>query len=298
MVFATGSRTQIGSIAASLGKESSNQDKGFFATLFDKVLNWLGLRGGTPLQQKMARLAYLLLLIAVLLAIVVFATAKFQVDNELVLYAIALGIGVLPESLLAVLTITFALGTQRMKDQHVIVRKLDSLEALGGISDICSDKTGTITTGKMSMRQIFVADLPDAEAEYVLQSTGTQIQDKPAVTRLGSDQVYDHLPDLLAPLISAASLCSTAVVSQSAKDASTLTASGDPTEVCSSFLTLCRLCTQCDTMHCFSSGRYSGFRSSLRFQSIYVDRHRQVRILTRYRIRVRQLCQAYERCLC
>jgi len=67
--------------------------------------------------------------------------AEFDITNEVVLYAIALGIGVIPESLVAVLTITFSVGAKRMALSNVVVRRLDALEALGGVSDVCSDKT-------------------------------------------------------------------------------------------------------------------------------------------------------------
>lgn len=99
----------MGQIAAAL-KDQKKEYKTPFHRAYDVTLLWLGLRGGTPLQQKMAQLAYILLCIAILLAIVVFAVARFKLTNEDVLYAVALGIGVIPESLIAVLTITVSLG--------------------------------------------------------------------------------------------------------------------------------------------------------------------------------------------
>ena len=61
------------------------------------------------------------------------------------MYAVATGISMIPACLVVVLTITMAVGTKRMVERNVIVRKLDSLEALGAVTDICSDKTGTLT---------------------------------------------------------------------------------------------------------------------------------------------------------
>ena len=59
---------------------------------------------------------------------------QFRINNEVAIYAIALAISVIPESLIAVLTITMSVGTSQMAKQHVIVRKLNALEALGGVT--------------------------------------------------------------------------------------------------------------------------------------------------------------------
>jgi Na+-exporting ATPase len=88
---------------------------------------------------KLNRLAYLLFGCAILLIIIVFAVARFKIDDAVVLYAIASAIAIIPESLIAVLTLTMSVGTRRMAKEHVIVRKLDA--------DVCSDKTGTLTLG-------------------------------------------------------------------------------------------------------------------------------------------------------
>lgn len=106
-----------------------------------------GLRKGTPLQIKLSKLAYVLLFCAIIAAIIVFAVARFRLSNEVILYAIATVLTIIPQSLLAVLTLSMAIGTRKMASEHVIVRKLDALENLGGVTDICSDKTGTLTLG-------------------------------------------------------------------------------------------------------------------------------------------------------
>lgn len=62
----------------------------------------------------------------------------------------------IPASLVVVLTITMAVGTKIMVQRNVIVRKLDSLEALGAVTNICSDKTGTLTQGKMVVRKAWI----------------------------------------------------------------------------------------------------------------------------------------------
>ena len=98
----------------------------------------------------MSKLAYILFGCAIILAIIVFGAARFNVTNEVALYAIACAIAIIPESLIAVLTLTMAVGTRRMAKEHVIVRKQDALDTLGGVTDDCSDKTGTQTLGTSS----------------------------------------------------------------------------------------------------------------------------------------------------
>ncbi|KAF3000456.1 hypothetical protein E8E15_000123, partial [Penicillium rubens] len=74
-------------------------------------------------------------------------------NNKVVLYAVATGLSMLPACRVVVLTITMAVWTERMVQRHVIVRKLSSLEALGGVTNICSDKMATLTQGKMIVKQ-------------------------------------------------------------------------------------------------------------------------------------------------
>ena len=84
------------------------------------------------------------------------ASQKFNVNKEVAIYAICVALSMIPSALIVVLTITMAVGAQVMVSKHVIVRKLDSLEALGGINDICSDKTGTLTQGKMIAKKVWL----------------------------------------------------------------------------------------------------------------------------------------------
>jgi potassium/sodium efflux P-type ATPase len=169
IVVATGMSTEIGAIALSLKGKPKKQSrsmsrkkgalqpiKGGLLRTYDSIGKILGLTVGTPLQVKLSKLAYLLLFFAILLAIIVFGVNKFNVTHEVAIYAISLGIAIIPESLIAVLTITMAIGMRRMVKRMVIVRKLDALEALGGVTNICSDKTGTLTQGRMITRKVWV----------------------------------------------------------------------------------------------------------------------------------------------
>merc|ERR1712093_625560 len=77
-------------------------------------------------------------------------------NTEVIIYAVATGLSMIPASLIVVLTITMAAGTKRMIKRNVVVRKLDSLEALGAVTDVCSDKTGTLTQGKMVVKKAWI----------------------------------------------------------------------------------------------------------------------------------------------
>jgi len=133
--------------------------KGFILRVWDGAGKFLGLTEGTPLQIKLSKLAYILFAFAILLAIIVFGANKFNVTNEVAIYAISTGIAMIPESLIAVLTITFVTGMTEMRRRKVLTRKLSALEALGGITNICSDKTGTLTQGRMVTRKVWIPNV-------------------------------------------------------------------------------------------------------------------------------------------
>ncbi|KAI0416801.1 potassium/sodium efflux P-type ATPase [Xylaria grammica] len=175
IVFATGMHTEIGAIAMALREKSSKVRpvkrkpdgtakphrylEAYTLTMTDAIGRFLGVNIGTPLQKKLSRLAVLLFFVAVIFAIVVLAANKFSNRSEVIIYAVATGLSMIPASLVVVLTITMAAGTKRMVQRNVIVRNLKSLEALGAVTDICSDKTGTLTQGKMVARRAWIPAL-------------------------------------------------------------------------------------------------------------------------------------------
>lgn len=150
IVFATGMKTEIGSIAAALrvsGKKvrpvkhkadgsakPHHYAEAWGLTAADFIGHLLGVNVGTPLQRKLSRLAILLLGVAVVCAIIVLGANEFSNNTEIIIYAVATGLSMIPACLVVVLTITMAAGTKRMVQRHVIVRKLDSLEALGAVT--------------------------------------------------------------------------------------------------------------------------------------------------------------------
>ena len=103
-------------------------------TAIDFVGRFLGVNVGTPLQRKLSKLAILLFNIDVVCTIIVLASNKFSSNKEVIIYAVAAGLSMIPASLIVILTITMAAGTKIMVKRHAVVRKLDSLEALSGVT--------------------------------------------------------------------------------------------------------------------------------------------------------------------
>ena len=170
IVYATGMNTEIGKIAETLGGNQaiipSFRNLSLRASVVVIAKMILGLYNTSPLQKRyvefnaqtkdrLAKLAHFLFIAAVFLVIIVFAISRFKISSDLALYAIALALAIIPESLGAVVTITMAKGVTHMARRNAIVRCLDAIEALGGVADICSDKTGTLTTGNMVVRKIW-----------------------------------------------------------------------------------------------------------------------------------------------
>ncbi|EAS32084.3 potassium/sodium efflux P-type ATPase, fungal-type [Coccidioides immitis RS] len=211
VVVATGMKTEIGSIAAALRASNSKRRpvkrgpggetkkrwylQAWALTGTDAVGRFLGVNVGTPLQRKLSKLALILFGVAVLFAIIVMSANKWSDSNEVIIYAVATGLSMIPACLVVVLTITMAVGTKRMVQRNVIVRKLDSLEALGAVTNICSDKTGTLTQGKMVAKKAWIPSMGTF-------SVGTSNEPfNPEVGDLGFDNLPPSQMDPDAPLI-------------------------------------------------------------------------------------------------
>ncbi|UNI15856.1 potassium/sodium eff [Purpureocillium takamizusanense] len=213
IVTATGMTTEVGKIAASTHKKqrragrSMNWRKygkrqpaiGLAKRTYDVIGKFLGLTEGTPLQRKLSALAYVLFGCAIILAMVVFGVNHFDLRNEVIIYATSLGIAIIPESLVAVLTITMVVAVTVMRKANVVVRDLSALEALGGVTNICSDKTGTLTEGAMIVRQAWI---PSSHLYTVRESqnpsdptkgrvTYSQNKDEPVVAGEEPKRDYD-----------------------------------------------------------------------------------------------------------
>ena len=137
VVVATGFDTVFGKLAYELQKED---------------------REPTPLQKRLEHFGRVITAIVSILVVLVFIEELFEGLNvyEGFLTAISLAVSAVPEGLPAVLTITLALGVQRMARRNAIVRRLASVETLGNATVICTDKTGTLTRNEMTVKKIYV----------------------------------------------------------------------------------------------------------------------------------------------
>lgn len=138
MVTATGMDTEIGRIAR-LIREAPMET--------------------TPLQKRLGDLGGALSILAVALCAALFGLAVWQKRDvgEMLITAISLAVAAVPEGLPAVVTIVLALSVSRMARVHTIVRRLPSVETLGAVSVVCSDKTGTLTMNRMTVEEVLDA---------------------------------------------------------------------------------------------------------------------------------------------
>ncbi|HRF47776.1 MAG TPA: cation-translocating P-type ATPase [Anaerolineales bacterium] len=112
--------------------------------------------GKTPLQENLDKVGHTLARIAAVVVAIIVALGLFrgQPFIEMLIFGIALAVAVVPEALPAVVTISLAIGVQRMVKRNALMRRLAAVETLGSTSVICSDKTGTLTKDEMTARQI------------------------------------------------------------------------------------------------------------------------------------------------
>ena len=138
MVVATGMNTEFGKIAQMLQTVET---------------------GKTPLQENLDRVGGALAraAFAVVAVIAVLGLLRGQPFVEMLIFSIALAVAVVPEALPAVVTISLAIGVQRMVRRNALMRRLAAVETLGSTSVICSDKTGTLTKDEMTVRRVYVA---------------------------------------------------------------------------------------------------------------------------------------------
>ena len=137
VVAATGNDTEFGKIAQMLSAEPDKK---------------------TPLQRNLDKLGSRIGIFALIIAVVmgIGGILKGYSIMSMFVWGVALAVAVIPEALPAVVTISLALGVRRMVKRKALVRKLPAVETLGSVNIICSDKTGTLTEDKMTVRKLFM----------------------------------------------------------------------------------------------------------------------------------------------
>ena len=173
-----------------------NSEVGKIATLLDNADS-----GMTPLKIKLASLGKLLGIGVLIICAIVFVVGFFggQVEGEsgiekilnMFMTSVALAVAAIPEGLPAIVTVVLALGVSRMVKRNAIIRNLPAVETLGSASVICSDKTGTLTQNKMTVKKIFdgkeIEDDNLSEAGLMLLRLGALCGDGKIVKEMGKE---------------------------------------------------------------------------------------------------------------
>ena len=137
IVVETGMNTEVGKIAGMINEVGETE---------------------TPLGKKLNKLGKILGIAAIVICIVIFLIGLLYGKNAMDMFmtAVSLAVAAIPEGLAAVSTIVLAIGVQRMVKKHAIIKKLPAVETLGSTTVICSDKTGTLTQNKMTVKKVFL----------------------------------------------------------------------------------------------------------------------------------------------
>src|SRR5499426_4149656 len=183
VVVATGSGTELGRINQLLAGVSALE---------------------TPLLRQIKQFGYAITVVIAAVSVLVFAYGKWVTEIpfvELFQAVVSIAVSVIPEGLPALITITLAIGVQRMAQRNAIIRRLPAVETLGSVSRICSDKTGTLT-----LMEMMVVSVATADAEYQITGDGYAPEGEVTAggTRVGS------VPEVLALIGRVCLLCNDA----------------------------------------------------------------------------------------
>lgn len=193
LVIATGMKTELGKIASML--QNVEQEI-------------------TPMQKRLDQVGRSLIFGIVLFVAAIFILGLLRGENLqlMLLTSVSLAVAAVPEALPAVVTITLALGAQRMLSRQALIRKLPAVETLGSITVICSDKTGTLTENRMTLTSL------------------ASIEKELDITREISESDKSIDPNLVKLLLVGGSLCTDVILKVGTKGKDAIDAVGDPTE--------------------------------------------------------------------
>ncbi len=156
----------------------------------------------TPLLRQMAQFGRWLTLSILVLALFTYAFGVLLRDYshaDMFLAAVSLAVAAIPEGLPAIMTITLAIGVQRMAQRNAIIRKLPAVETLGAVTVICTDKTGTLTRNEMTVRKVVTT-------AYRFDLEGTGYNPHGSITLENKTLLAEH-ESLLTEVMRAAMLC-------------------------------------------------------------------------------------------
>ncbi len=155
MVF-SGSLVTYGRATVAITETGMNTELGKVAALMNQTQ-----QRKTPLQESLDDFSKKLAFIIMAICVIVFGLSLYHGNAPLdaLMFAVALAVAAIPEALASIVTIVQAVGTQKMAKQQAIIKDLKSVETLGAVSVICSDKTGTLTQNKMTPQEIFADGL-------------------------------------------------------------------------------------------------------------------------------------------
>jgi Ca2+-transporting ATPase len=202
LVTSTGMKTELGKIATDLqGVESEP----------------------TPLQKRMNQLGNTLVFGSLILVALIVIGGTLQdpsLFEKLIEVSLSMAVAVVPEGLPAVITVTLAIGTQRMVKRNALIRKLQAVETLGSVTTICSDKTGTLTQNKMVVQSVFT---PSHTIEVTGEGYAPVGMFESQTHQLLAAQEMPELQSLLLACV----LCNDAILQ---REDGQWTIMGDPTE--------------------------------------------------------------------
>jgi P-type Ca2+ transporter type 2C len=204
IAYATGMNTQFGKIAE----------------LTQSVESEL-----SPLQKEMGKVTQLVAILATSVGVSFFLLGYFFGGLNLIegfVFSVGIIVALVPEGLLPTVTLSLAMGVQRMANRHALIKKLSSVETLGCTTVICTDKTGTLTKNEMTVRDVWVAGQHLEVSGGGYAPSGDFHRDG---TKLTEEQC-----DALIILMRAASLCNNARLIEPATPDESWTVLGDPTE--------------------------------------------------------------------